>query len=56
MDNYFNGVNELAILYRGSIDGWQAKDIYLKCNDRADQIIIMFQILDGDCVGGFINA
>ncbi len=46
---------ELTLLYRGSRDGWEAVDFHSRCDDKGPTIILL-QILNGDCIGGFTNV
>ncbi len=43
------------LLYRGSRDGWMAKDFHSRC-DRKGPTITFFKIKNGDCIGGFTSA
>jgi hypothetical protein len=43
------------LLYRGSIHGWMREDFHSRCIKRGPTISL-FQILDGDCIGGFTSA
>ena len=45
-------VYETVLEYRGSINGWEAKDFH-DWADVKDWTVSLFKILDGDCVGGF---
>ena len=45
----------LKLLYRGSRDGWTFKDFHLRCDLKAPTISL-FQISDGDCIGGYTEA
>ncbi len=50
--NKFMGI---TLLYRGSIHGWMHKDFHDNCDDKG-ATISLFQIKNGDCIGGFTNA
>ena len=39
-------------IYRGSRDGWSAKDFHSKCNDATPTITLM-RVKDGPCIGGY---
>jgi hypothetical protein len=39
-------------IYRGSRDGWKAKDFHSKCDDATPTITLM-RVKDGPCIGGF---
>ena len=43
------------LLYRGSEHGWMAKDFHDKC-DEVLNTISLFQIKDGDLIGGFTTT
>ncbi len=43
------------LFYRGSIDGWMAKDFHSFCDGEGPTLTLM-QIKDGHCIGGFTNA
>lgn len=45
----------MTLHYRGSRDGWMAKDFHTKCDNKG-RTITLCQIKDGDCIGGFTNA
>ncbi len=45
----------MTLLYRGSAHGWLAKDFHDNCDDKGPTISL-FQIKDGDCIGGFTSA
>ncbi len=42
----------LRLLYRGSIHGWSVKDFHDRC-DIKGPTLVLYQIEDGDCIGGF---
>ena len=46
---------ELILLYRGSVHGWMYHDFHMRCDDKGPTISL-FQINDGDCIGGFTSA
>ncbi len=43
---------EITLLYRGTVHGWMYKDFHDKC-DKKGPTLSLFQIKDGDCIGGF---
>ncbi len=43
------------LLYRGSRDGWDAKDFHNKCDGRSPTVTL-FKVKGGPCVGGFTNV
>ncbi len=43
------------LLYRGSRDGWLAKDFHIRCDGKSPTITL-FKIKDGPNVGGFTNV
>jgi hypothetical protein len=43
------------LLFRGSRDGWRAKDFHSRC-DGVSFTISLFRIKNGPCIGGFTNA
>ena len=45
----------VTLLYRGSIHGWYYKDFHDNCDNKGPTISL-FQIKEGDCVGGFTKA
>jgi hypothetical protein len=46
---------ELALLYRGTRDGWRAIDFHSRCDDRGSTVVLL-QIMNGDCIGGFTSV
>ncbi len=42
----------LTLFYRGSEHGWIPNDFHENCDEKGPTITL-FQIKDGDCVGGF---
>jgi hypothetical protein len=45
----------LTLFYRGSIHGWWKGDFHNNC-DYSGPTISLFQIRDGNCIGGFTNT
>jgi hypothetical protein len=45
----------LTLFYRGSIHGWWYGDFHHNC-DYSGPTISLFQIRDGNCIGGFTNT
>jgi hypothetical protein len=43
------------LYYRGSRDGWMAKNFHSLCDEMGPTLTLM-QIEDGHCIGGFTNA
>ncbi len=41
-------------LYSGSNDGWDWKDFHNRC-DKKGKTVSLFQIKDGDCIGGYTS-
>ena len=41
-------------LYSGSDDGWKHKDFHRQC-DKKGKTVSLFQIKDGDCIGGYTS-
>ncbi len=44
----------MTLHYRGSTDGWMAKDFHRNCDNKGPTLTLL-QIEDGDCIGGFTN-
>jgi hypothetical protein len=45
--------SELTLYYRGSRDGWMAKDFHSLCDDKGPTLTL--QIEDGECIGCYTN-
>ncbi len=45
-----------TIRYRGSEHGWNFIDFHSRCDKRGLPMISLFQMKDGDCIGGFTKA
>jgi hypothetical protein len=41
-----------TLLYSGNLHGWNAKDFHDRCDNKG-ATLKLFQIKDGDCVGGY---
>jgi hypothetical protein len=48
-------ITKVKILYRGSRDGWYPKDFKSRC-DKKSPSLTLFQIDNGDCIGGFTTV
>ncbi len=48
-------IMEITLLYRASIHGWMYKDFHAHCDNKGPTISL-YQIKDGDCIGGFTSA
>ncbi len=44
-----------TLLYRASVDGWSCEDFHKRCDEKGPTICL-FQIENGDCVGGHTTA
>ncbi len=56
MHKFLNYKNiSFYLYYRGSRDGWWAVDFHSRCDEKGPTLTL-FQIKDGDCLGGFTNA
>jgi hypothetical protein len=44
----------LTLLYSGHLHGWNLKDFHLRC-DKKERTVSLFQIKDGDCIGGYTS-
>ena len=49
------GAKDFVLLYRGSRDGWGYLDFHSRC-DYKGSTVSLFQIKDGDCIGGYTEA
>ena len=45
----------VLLLFRGSRDGWEHEDFHSRC-DMKGPTITLFQIKNGDCIGGFTQS
>jgi hypothetical protein len=45
----------MKILYRGSRDGWLAKDFHSRCDGKS-RTITLFKVKNGPCIGGYTEA
>jgi hypothetical protein len=44
-----------TLLYSGSIDGWDALTFHSR-SDNKGSTLSLFQVKDGDCIGGYNKA
>jgi hypothetical protein len=43
-----------TLLYSGHLHGWNYKDFHLRC-DSKERTVSLFQIEQGDCIGGYTS-
>ncbi len=43
-----------TLLYSGHLHGWMPKNFHSKC-DKKGRTVSLFQIKDGDCIGGYTS-
>jgi len=43
-----------TLLYSGHLHGWNAKDFHSRCDSKG-RTVSLFQIKDGDCIGGYTS-
>ena len=55
LEKLIKKVMKISLLYRGSRDGWEAINFHQKC-DYKPNTLSLFQIKNGDCIGGFTSA
>jgi hypothetical protein len=55
IDRIISNIKTLTLLYRGSKHGWNACDFHTRC-DKKGPTICLFQIKDGDCIGGYTKV
>ena len=48
-------LTEITLFYRGTVHGWFYHNFHNKC-DKRGPTISLFQIKDGDCIGGFTRC
>ena len=48
-------LKNMKLLYRASRDGWNSSDFHLRC-DKKGQSLILLQLKNGLCIGGFASA
>jgi hypothetical protein len=44
----------LTLLYSGHLHGWTYKDFHSRCDSKG-RTVSLFQIKDGDCIGGYTS-
>jgi hypothetical protein len=44
----------LTLLYSGHLHGWNWKDFHSRCDSKG-RTVSLFQIKDGDCIGGYTS-
>ena len=44
----------LTLLYSGHLHGWNKKDFHSRCDSKG-RTVSLFQIKDGDCIGGYTS-
>jgi hypothetical protein len=44
----------LTLLYSGHLHGWNLKDFHDRCDSKG-RTVSLFQIEDGDCIGGYTS-
>ncbi len=44
----------LTLLYSGHLHGWNDKDFHCRCDSKG-RTVSLFQIKDGDCIGGYTS-
>ncbi len=49
------GMKDLTLLYRASHNGWMAEHFH-QCCDSKSNTISLFQIKNGNCIGGYTSA
>jgi hypothetical protein len=47
---------ETTNLYRGSINGWKAKNFHSRCDNKGPTITLFKVKETGECIGGYTNA
>ncbi len=50
-----NKLRRMALLYRGSIDGWEYADFHSRADGKSPTITL-FKVKDGPCIGGYTEA
>jgi hypothetical protein len=43
-----------TLLYSGHLHGWKYKDFHSRCDSKG-RTVSLFQIKDGDCIGGYTS-
>ena len=45
----------MTLLYRGSRDGWNARDFHSRADGKSPTLSL-FKVKDGPCIGGYTEA